>query len=131
MRWVCPQCGATLSVALTECPYCTASSAQAPPEPELPAGELLAPPLESRPAVAPAPQTARAVRPTLPATLSAIRAQARRAAEMQEQMSPFRRGLEMGVGFMLAVAVTLFLFALLSFWLSQEGWQPWWEWLLR
>jgi hypothetical protein len=31
----------------------------------------------------------------------------------------------MGVGFMLAVALTLFLLALLMTWFFREGWQPW------
>jgi len=54
-----------------------------------------------------------------------------REEQVDEELSPFRRGLEMGVGFMLAVVIILFLLSLLFFWLSAEpGWQPWWERLL-
>jgi O-antigen/teichoic acid export membrane protein len=44
---------------------------------------------------------------------------------MESQESPFWRGLKLGIGFMLAVAVILFLLALLMTWFFQEGWQPW------
>jgi hypothetical protein len=56
------------------------------------------------------------------------RPEARLEELAEEDLSPFRRGLEMGVGFMLAVVIILFLLSLLFFWLSVEpGWQPWWE----
>jgi hypothetical protein len=38
------------------------------------------------------------------------------------------RGIKMGVGFMLAVALILLALSLLLYWLSSEpGWQPWWD----
>jgi hypothetical protein len=37
----------------------------------------------------------------------------------------------MGVGFMLAVTIVLFLLSLLLFWFSAQGWQPWFERLLE
>jgi len=144
MRWVCPRCRSAVSVAFSECPYC---APEAPPT-EVPTG----PPFttaEASPAATEAQQPdASALRPAPAVAAPPVpeRAEARSAAAARsirqafqrpdagleeladEELSLFRRGLEMGVGFMLAVVIILFLLSLLFFWLSVEpGWRPWWE----
>ncbi len=152
MRWVCPRCRSVVSVAFSECPYC---APEAPPA-EVPTGPPLSqaepppaatpPPQPDASALSSAPDVARAVAapPTVERTEARAAATARSIRQAfqrpevrlkgradEEEMTPFRRGLEMGVGFMLAVVIILFLLSLLFFWLSaQPGWQPWWERLL-
>lgn len=152
MRWVCPRCRSVVSVAFSECPHCApeAPPAEAPSGPPLSRSEpppaLAAPPQPDASALSSAPDVAGVVAAPPPVERTEARATAtartiRQAFQRpevglegwadEEEMTPFRRGLEMGVGFMLAVVIILFLLSLLFFWLSAEpGWQPWWERLL-
>ncbi|MBI4462744.1 MAG: hypothetical protein HY653_07565 [Acidobacteria bacterium] len=92
MRWVCPRCGRSVSVALETCPHC-------PP--------LGSPPQAGSPAP-PAADSQRAATPALgpPAGVSA------------GEESPLWRGIQFGVGFMLAVVVILLLVVMVLLWLS-------------
>jgi len=129
MRWVCPRCHHQVSVALTECPYCAPDGAQKAEPPPLPLGKpppVSTQPLAQRSPASAAPGPAAAAGP-LPDDAASIRARFRQTAagEARQRESPFWHGLKMGVGFMLAVALILFLLALLMTWFFQEGWQPW------
>lgn len=151
MRWVCPRCHQVVSVAFSECPHCppqtSAPEGESVPRPA-PAEEVEVPPPappQQRAVTPPAPQPARPapapsaaesdeavatplVRPESTAAIRSAVVEGRAQAETQE--TPFWRGVRMGVGFMFAVATILFLLALLMFWLSVVGWQPWFERLL-
>ncbi len=97
MRWICPRCGVSLSLALTECPYCPPASK----------------PAEAPPAAAPVkpdavPRPPAAAGPPVP------------------EESPYLRGARFAVGFLLAVVTILLLLALLLEWLAAHPeWQPW------
>lgn len=100
MRWICPRCGVSLSLALSQCPYC-------------PPAESAPRPAEARPAVAPVkpeavPKPPPAAGPPVP------------------EESLYLRGARFAVGFLLAVVTILLLLALLLEWLAAHPeWQPW------
>ena len=116
MRWTCARCGAAVSVALSECPFC----------PPLPASEAdegaplpLAAPPERDETGTPATSVAGGLAPP------AARPRALRA---REEESPYWRGAKMGAGFVLAVVSLLFLLMVLRVWLPAEsGWKAWLE----
>jgi hypothetical protein len=143
MRWVCPRCHNQVSIALTECPYCAKEESE-----ENPAEAPMPPPLGAPPQTTPRPPELAAPPPVAatppPAAVEARVelppprrvARPRRVAvapptpikeEKEEEETPFWRGVRMGVGFALAVAVILFLLAFLLFWLRHIGWQPYFE----
>ena len=94
MRWICPQCGSEVSLALDACPLCAQAA------PPLTGGEPVP--------AAPVPAAGRAAPPSPPAPTE----------------SPYRRGLRIGVGFMLAVVTVVLLVVLLLLWLqSRPEWR--------
>jgi hypothetical protein len=100
VRWICPGCGVSLSLALSECPYC-ARRQPAPAPAETPPGVSSAPPGAVSPPSVPAEPPSR-------------------------EESSFLRGVRFALGFLLVVAVVLLLLALLLEWLAAHPeWQPW------
>ena len=135
MRWVCPQCGSQVSVALSQCPSCgglpegeSAARGEAPAPapvtpPEAKSVERYAPP--SPPAEKPSPAVAPPVAGAPTAAQRLLPVPRPVAPAEPEQEGPFWRGVKFGVGFMLVVVMVLLLLALLLPWLREQGWQPW------
>jgi len=107
VRWICPRCGVSLSLALTECPYCPPASK----------------PAEAPPAAAPVHGEPVQGEPVEPAAIS--RPPAAAGPPVPEE-SLYLRGARFAVGFLLAVVTILLLLALLLEWLAAHPeWQPW------
>lgn len=105
MRWLCPQCGAAVNLALEECPHCARRAAAPPAEPPVrPAASTVA----KKPAAPPGP------------------AKAAPAAPAPPEESAVWRGVRFGVGFMLVVVTILLLLSFLLQWLeANPDWQRW------
>lgn len=100
MRWICPRCGVSLSLALSECPYCPPAGAAAKPAEAPPAAAPVKPDAIPRPPAAAGPPV--------------------------PEESPYLRGVRFGLGFLLVVVSVLLLLALFLEWLAAHPeWQPW------